>query len=119
MDFLCPTKFSTRRMVRPLPLKAPFTFVRYSWHSDSCFWTRLIGTGEYVAQFQTTIALTKNGTVRLAGPAPLNTDKIKSEKKLEDETLLKLIAEPLKPGKTKNKKKKKTGEGKEEGEEEK
>jgi hypothetical protein len=49
----------------------------------------------------------------------LNTDKIKSEKKLEDETLLKLIAEPLKPGKAKNKKKKKTGEGKEEGEEEK
>jgi hypothetical protein len=47
----------------------------------------------------------------------LNTDKIKTEKKLEDETLLKLIGEPLKPGKAKNKKKKKTGEGKEDEEE--
>lgn len=70
--------------------------------------------GEYVAQFQTTIALTKNGTVRLAGPVPLNTDRVKSEKKLEDETMLKLIAEPLKPGKSKNKKKKKAADGKEE-----
>lgn len=35
--------------------------------------------------------------------------KIKSEKKLEDEELLKLIAEPLKAGKSKNKNKKKAG----------
>ena len=77
--------------------------------------------GEYIAQFQTTIALTKNGTVRLAGPAALDTSKIKSEKKLEDEELLKIIAEPLKAGKAKNKKKKKaSGEDKgEEAEEEK
>jgi hypothetical protein len=76
-------------------------------------------TGEYVAQFQTTIAVTKNGTVKLAGPAALDTEKIKSEKKLEDEDLLKLIAEPLKSGKSKNKKKKKTtGEGKGEEDEE-
>jgi len=64
-------------------------------------------TGEYIAHFQTTIALTKNGTVRLAGPEPLDTEKVKSDKKLEDEELLKLIAEPLKAGKSKNKKKKK------------
>lgn len=71
-----------------------------------------------MAQFQTTIALTKNGTVRLSGPAPLDTEKVKSEKKLEDEELLKLIAEPLKAGKPKNKKKKKAaGEDKAEGEE--
>ena len=70
--------------------------------------------GEYVAQFQTTIALTKNGTVRLAAPAPLDMDKVKSEKKLKDEAMLKLIAEPLKPGKSKNKKKKKAADGKEE-----
>jgi len=63
--------------------------------------------GEYVAQFQTTIALTKNGTIRLSGPATLDTDKVKTEKKLEDEELLKLIAEPLRAGKSKNKKKKK------------
>ena len=63
-----------------------------------------------MAQFQTTIALTKNGTVRLSGPAELDTAKVQSEKKLEDEELLKLIAEPLKAGKSKNKKKKKAGE---------
>jgi hypothetical protein len=39
----------------------------------------------------------------------LDTEKVKTEKKLEDEELLKLIAEPLKP---KNKKKKTSGEGK-------
>ena len=59
-----------------------------------------------MAQFQTTIALTKNGTVRLSGPAALDLEKVKSDKKLEDEALLKLIAEPLKSGKSKNKKKK-------------
>lgn len=73
--------------------------------------------GEYVAQFQTTIALTKNGTIRLSGPAALDTEKVKSEKKLEDEELLKLIAEPLKAGKSKNKKKKKAA-GEEKAEEE-
>ena len=67
--------------------------------------------GEYVAQFQTTIALTKNGTIRLSGPATLDTDKVKTEKKLEDEELLKLIAEPLRAGKAKNKKKKVAPEG--------
>ena len=41
-------------------------------------------------------------------------DKVKSEKKLKDEAMLKLIAEPLKPGKSKNKKKKKAADGKEE-----
>ena len=65
-----------------------------------------------MAQFQTTIALTKTGTLRLSGPAALDTEKVKSEKKLEDEELLKLIAEPLKPGKSKNKKKKPASEEK-------
>jgi hypothetical protein len=65
-----------------------------------------------VAQFQTTVAITKNGTVRLSGPAALDTEKVKSEKKLEDEELLKLIAEPLKAGKSKNKKKKASEEKK-------
>ena len=39
-------------------------------------------------------------------------EKVKSEKKLEDEELLKVIAEPLKAGKSKNKKKKATSEEK-------
>jgi hypothetical protein len=80
-------KFSTRKTVFSFPSHTNFQ-------------------GEYVAQFQTTIALTKNGTVRLSGPATLDTEKVKSEKKLENEELLKLIAEPLKAGKSKNKKKK-------------
>jgi hypothetical protein len=41
----------------------------------------------------------------------LDTDKVKTEKKLEDEELLKLIAEPLKAGKPKKTKKKKTASG--------
>lgn len=51
--------------------------------------------GEYVAHFFTTIALTKNGTIRLAGPAPLDIQQIKTEKKLEDEALYTLLATPL------------------------
>ena len=72
-----------------------------------------------MAQFQTTIALTKTGTVRLSGPATLDLEKVKSEKKLEDEDLLKLIAEPLKSGKSKNKKKKQAASGEDKNEEEK
>ena len=75
-------------------------------------------SGEFVAQFQTTIALTKNGTVRLSGPEPLDMEKVKSDKKLQDDELLKLIAEPLKAGKSKNKKKKKAAGGEEKAEEE-
>jgi len=54
--------------------------------------------------------------VRLSGPEPLDTEKVKTEKKLEDEELLKLIAEPLKAGKSKNKKKKKPAGEDQEGE---
>jgi len=36
----------------------------------------------------------------------LDLEKVRSDKKLDDEDLLKLIAEPLKSGKSKNKKKK-------------
>jgi hypothetical protein len=98
MDYSSDTKFSMRKTV--------ISHETFGWR-----------TGEYVAQFQTTIALTKNGTVRLSGPAALDTSKVKSEKKLEDEELLKLIAEPLKAGKSKNKKKKKAS-GEEKGDEE-
>ena len=91
--YLSDTKFFTKKTV--------FSFHFLIWF-----------LGEYVAQFQTTIALTKNGTIRLSGPAALDTEKVKSEKKLEDEELLKVIAEPLKAGKSKNKKKKATSEEK-------
>jgi hypothetical protein len=69
-------------------------------------WLNESDSGEYVAQFQTTIALTKNGIVRLSGPEPLDIEKVKSEKKLEDEELLKLISQPMKTSKSKKKKKK-------------
>ncbi|OLL23272.1 Curved DNA-binding protein [Neolecta irregularis DAH-3] len=61
--------------------------------------------GEYVAQFFNTIALTKNGTVRLTGPPPLDLNRVTSEKTLMDDKLTTLIASSLKPSsKKKNKK---------------
>ncbi|ORY83916.1 curved DNA-binding protein [Protomyces lactucae-debilis] len=60
--------------------------------------------GEFVALFHTTIALGPSGTIKLAGPAPVDTEKLKSDKKLEDEELLKLITAPLKAAKLKKKK---------------
>lgn len=59
--------------------------------------------GEIVVQFFTTIALTKNGTVKLAGPSAPDFSKIKSDKKITDEAILALLAKPLKPSKKKKK----------------
>ena len=53
-------------------------------------------------------AITKNGMQRLAQPAAIDTPKYKSDKKIEDEEILKILEQPI--GKTstkKNKKKKK------------
>lgn len=53
-------------------------------------------------------AITKNGMQRLAQPASIDTSKYKSDKKIEDEEILKILEQPI--GKTstkKNKKKKK------------
>jgi len=61
--------------------------------------------GEFVAQFFSTILLTKNGTLQLTKP-PHSPDVVKSDKKLDDEEIVKLLASPLKPNKKKNKKKK-------------
>jgi hypothetical protein len=70
------------------------------------------------------IAITKNGITKLGAPPALDLSKVKSDKKLEDEEILKMLEQPLSrnTGKNKNKKKKKkpakkTAE-KEEGEEE-
>lgn len=65
------------------------------------WWAKYVG--EFVGQFFTTIALTKTGTVKLAGPAPVDLSKVVSEMKLQDPELLKLISSPLKPGKPKKK----------------
>jgi len=66
--------------------------------------------GEPVSRLFTTIAITKNGLQRLAAPATPNLEQYKSDKKITDEEVLKILelplANPTKP-KSKNKKKKK------------
>ena len=54
-------------------------------------------------------AITKNGITRLAAPPPLDLEKIKSDKKITDEEILKILEQPLSrsTGAKKNKKKKK------------
>jgi len=66
--------------------------------------------GSPVTRLFTTVAITKNGLTRLAAPPPLDLDTIKSDKKIEDEEILKILEKPLAKStgaKGKNKKKKK------------
>jgi hypothetical protein len=63
---------------------------------------RIVSITNYLA------AITKNGMQRLTQPAAIDTSKYKSDKKIEDEEILKILEQPI--GKTstkKNKKKKK------------
>ncbi|CAF9929522.1 MAG: Curved DNA-binding protein (42 kDa protein) [Heterodermia speciosa] len=63
-----------------------------------------------VARLLTTIAITKNGVVRLGAPPGLDTTKYKSEKKITDDEILKILEQPTARStgtKSKNKKKKK------------
>jgi hypothetical protein len=56
-------------------------------------------------------AITKNGITKLGAPPALDLTKVKSDKKIEDEEILKILEQPLSrnTGKSKkNKKKKKT-----------
>ncbi|KAK3709007.1 hypothetical protein LTR37_011171 [Vermiconidia calcicola] len=65
---------------------------------------------EPVSRLFTTIAITKNGLQRVAAPPSLDLDKVKSDKKISDEEISKILELPLaKPtsSKPKNKKKKK------------
>jgi hypothetical protein len=48
-------------------------------------------------------AITKNGMQRLTQPAAIDTSKYKSDKKIEDEEILKILEQPI--GKTATKKK--------------
>lgn len=50
--------------------------------------------GEYVAQFFTTLAITKNGIVRYTTPS-FNPDLYKTEKEIKDEEVLQVLAEPI------------------------
>ncbi|EMC95573.1 hypothetical protein BAUCODRAFT_494247 [Baudoinia panamericana UAMH 10762] len=66
--------------------------------------------GEPVSRLFTTVAITKNGVQRLAAPPQPNLDQYKSDKKITDEEILKILETTLaKPpsDKKKNKKKKK------------
>ncbi|TKA30396.1 hypothetical protein B0A50_02623 [Salinomyces thailandicus] len=63
---------------------------------------------EPVDRLLTTIAITKNGLQKLAGPAQPNLDTFKSDKKITDEEVLKILEQPLaKPTSSKPKKNKK------------
>lgn len=50
---------------------------------------------EVVVQFFSTIAITPEGTIRLAGPVKPNFSKIVSEKKISNEKITKLLSEDL------------------------
>ncbi|KAK1769382.1 peptidase M24, structural domain protein [Phialemonium atrogriseum] len=65
--------------------------------------------GAPVARLLTTIAITKNGITKLGGPPALDLSKLKTDKKITDEEVLKILEQPLSrnTGKNKNKKKKK------------
>lgn len=56
------------------------------------------------------VAITKNGLIKLAAPPAHDLDQYKTDKKIEDEEILKILEQPLAKstgGKGKNKKKKK------------
>ncbi|KAL8695051.1 MAG: hypothetical protein Q9218_000419 [Villophora microphyllina] len=76
-----------------------------------------------VARLLTTIAITKNGLVRLGAPPALDESKYKTDKKITDEQILKILEQPTArstgaKGKSKKKKKKPTKKATEEEEEE-
>ncbi|KAK4863816.1 hypothetical protein LT330_010422 [Penicillium expansum] len=66
--------------------------------------------GSPVSRLLTTVAITKNGLTKLAAAKPVDVEQIKSDKKLEDEEILKILEQPLarSTGNKKNKTKKKT-----------
>ncbi|KAF2203048.1 hypothetical protein GQ43DRAFT_447690 [Delitschia confertaspora ATCC 74209] len=79
-------------------------------------------SGEPVARLFTTVAITKNGITRLAAPPTPDLSKFKTENKITDEEILKILEQPI--GKTsvkkqnKKKKKKPAKKAEAEGEEE-
>ncbi|KAK7404181.1 hypothetical protein QQX98_010023 [Neonectria punicea] len=63
-----------------------------------------------VARLLTTFAITKNGVTKLGAPPAVDLSKYQSDKKIEDEEILKILEQPLSrnTGNKKNKNKKKT-----------
>ncbi|KAK4903397.1 hypothetical protein LTR27_000328 [Elasticomyces elasticus] len=65
--------------------------------------------GEPVSRLFNTVSITKHGLSRLAGPPALNVEQYKSDKKITDEEVLKILELPLgKPAGDKKKPKKKS-----------
>ncbi|KAI6247192.1 Curved DNA-binding protein [Erysiphe necator] len=65
--------------------------------------------GEPVARMLTTILITKNGLQKIASAPQLDLSKLKTENKITDEEILKILDQPLaKDSKSKNKKNKKS-----------
>ncbi|KAJ5295671.1 hypothetical protein PENANT_c001G01070 [Penicillium antarcticum] len=66
--------------------------------------------GSAVSRLLTTVAITKNGLTKLAAANPVDPEQYKSDKKIEDEEILKILEQPLarSTGNKKNKNKKKT-----------
>ncbi|KAF2687704.1 hypothetical protein K458DRAFT_440516 [Lentithecium fluviatile CBS 122367] len=60
-----------------------------------------------VARLFTTIAITKNGIQRLAKPPPLDVSKYKTDKRITDEEILKILEQPVGKTASKNKNRKK------------
>lgn len=74
-----------------------------------------------VARLLTTVAITKNGLTKLGAPPALDVSKYKTENKITDEEILKILEQPLSRNtgnKNKNKKKKKPAKKAEDGEKE-
>ncbi|KAH6693998.1 peptidase M24, structural domain-containing protein [Plectosphaerella plurivora] len=75
-----------------------------------------------VARYLTTVAITKNGITKLGAAPALDLSKVQSDKKIEDEEILKILEQPLSrnTGNKNKKKKKKTAKkaGEEESDEE-
>ncbi|KAJ5948727.1 hypothetical protein N7454_002034 [Penicillium verhagenii] len=73
--------------------------------------------GSPVSRLLSTVAITKNGLTKLAAPAAIDLEQYKSDKKIEDEEILKILEQPLARStgnkKSKSKKKKTTTAGEE------
>jgi len=63
--------------------------------------------GEPVSRLFTTVAVTKNGLQKLAAPPAPDLSLLKSDKKITDEEILKILEQPLSKASTKAKKNKK------------
>ncbi len=62
--------------------------------------------------------MTKNGVQRVAAPPPLGVEKLKTDKKITDEEILKILAQPTSKATSKSKSKKKKKAAKKESSEE-